>query len=311
MAADDRKPPSFIKVATRILGGLGNQLFQYAAGRTLAKRLGASLILDCSPRPGPTRAFALDRYLIDAEIVRDAQDKLHLRYFRFPGALGRRLTDAFHDRVPRHYRIGGHRFRIFGEKRIFSYDRRFETLAGSIYLNGYWQSHRYVEDAADVIRAELTPASEPSGANRDWFARIASTNAVCLHVRRGDYLYAAPERPLICSLSYYDAAIRHMRKALQEPRIFVFSDDIAWCRSTFTSADIAFVDGNGPDDATEDLRLMAACRHHIIANSSLSWWGAWLGRHREQIVVAPEPWMPGVPAQNDLLPPSWLTLPRG
>jgi hypothetical protein len=85
---------------------------------------------------------------------------------------------------------------------------------------------------------------------------------------------------------------------------------MAWCRSAFTDSEAAFVDSNGRDDAVDDLRLMAACRHHIIANSSLSWWGAWLARHPDQIVIAPEPWLPAVDSDRDLLPTRWIKMPK-
>ena len=299
-----------VRVATQMLGGLGNQLFQYAAGRALAHRLGAPLVLDCTVISGAARRFVLDRYPIDAEIVRDAPGKPHRRYFRLPGALGRRLTDAFHDRVPTTYRIGGHRFKVFGEKQWFTYDPFFERLRGSIYLTGYWQSYRYFEDAADLIRAEIRPAWPLSDANRAWLARIEAANAVCLHVRRGDYLDHRGESPLLCARSYYDAALAHVRRSLPDAQIFVFSDDIAWCRETFAAAGFSFVDSNGADDAADDLRLMAACRHHVIANSSLSWWGAWLARHPGQVVIAPQPWLPDVSSDRDLLPAHWIRLPR-
>lgn len=292
-----------------MLGGLGNQLFQYAAGRALARRLGGRLVLDCTLISGLDRRFVLDRYAIDAEIVRDVPGKPHRRYFRIPGPLGRRLTDAFHDRVPTTHRIDGHAFKVFGEKRDFTYDPRFAKLTGSVYLIGYWQSYRYFEDAADLIRGEIRPAWPLSDANRNWLRSIESANAVSLHVRRGDYLtHKGP--PLVCALSYYEAALQHARRVLQEPRFFVFSDDIAWCRKIFAAPDMAFVDSNGPDDAVDDLRLMAACRHHITANSSLSWWGAWLARHPAQVVIAPDPWVPWVPANPDLIPKHWITLPR-
>src|SRR5262245_226674 len=117
------------RVATRMFGGLGNQLFQYAAGRALAKRLDARLVLDRTAASGPARSFALDRYPIDAEIEGAALGKPHGRHFSIPGDLGRRLTDAFHDHVPTAYRIGAHRYKVFGEKEELRYDPRFETLA--------------------------------------------------------------------------------------------------------------------------------------------------------------------------------------
>jgi hypothetical protein len=298
-----------IRVATRMAGGVGNQLFQYAAGRALAARLGARLVIDCTLSSEAARRFVLDRYPIDADIVRDAPGKPRRRHFRLPGRLGRRLTDAFHDHVPTTYRIAGHRYKVFGERRELHYDPQFERLTGSTYLIGDWQSYRFSENAADLIRDEIRPAWPLSDANRNWLGRIESVNAVCLHVRRGDYLtHQGP--PMVCARSYYEAALAHARRVLQQPRFFVFSDDIAWCREIFVAPDMAFVDANGPDDAVDDLRLMAACRHHITANSSLSWWGAWLAWHPEQVVIAPDPWVPWVPANPDLLPKHWLKLPR-
>jgi hypothetical protein len=311
--ASDRlggSPAMSARVATHMQGGLGNQLFQYAAGRALAYRLGARLVLDCTPRFASDRPFVLDRYPIDADIVRDGPTKVHRRHFRLSGALGRRLTDAFHDRFPTTHRIGGHAFKVFGDKHWFRYDPAFENLAGAVYLSGYWQSYRYFDKVADLIRNEIRPSSPPSDANRSWLDRIEATNSVCLHVRRGDYLHDQSGPSLICARSYYDSAIQHVRRFLTKPQLFVFSNDIAWCRETFAAPDIAFVDVNGSDDAVDDLRLMAACRHHIVANSSLSWWGAWLASRPGQVVIAPLPWWPGVSTHADLLPSGWIKLPR-
>jgi hypothetical protein len=299
-----------VKIATQLLGGLGNQLFQYAAGRALAKRLGAQLVLDCTSRYAQFRQIVLDRFAIDAAIVRDAAGKPRRRYFRIPGMLGRRVTDSFHDHIPTTYRIDGHSFRVFGERRLFTYDPTFETLSGSTYLIGYWQSYRYFEGAAEEIRREIRPAHPPSADNRMWLSRIQSCNSVCLHVRRGDYLGGQADSPIVCAPSYYGDAMRHISRSLTAPQMFVFSDDIPWCRSAFAGTDVAFVDVNGPDDAIDDLRLMAACRHHIIANSSLSWWGAWLAHHPDQVVIAPQPWLPGADSDRDLLPTRWVKLPK-
>lgn len=296
-----------VKVATRMLGGLGNQLFQYAAGRALAARLKAELILDCTKRPGPNRPFVLDRCAIDASVVRDAPGKVHRRRFRLPGTWGRQLTDSVHDHFPTRYRIADHSFQVFAERQEFHYDRRFEALRRSTYLTGYWQSYRYFECSRDVIRSELRPRSAPSPVNREWLDRIGRGNSVCLHVRRGDYL-AASQGSVTCTGAYYAAALAHVRRFLVAPRIFVFSDDMEWCRSAFTAVDVTFVDTNGPDEAVEDLRLMAACRHHIIANSSLSWWGAWLADHPAQVVIAPRTWFPWVKDSTDLLPRHWIRL---
>jgi Glycosyl transferase family 11 len=310
MRTDRTDGSAAVKVATQLLGGLGNQLFQYAAGRALAERMGARLVLDTTTRHAQYRPIVLDRLAIDAEIVGDAVGKPRRRYFRLPGRLGQRLADSFHDRLPTTYRIDGHRFNVFGERRLFTYDPAFEALFGSTYLIGYWQSYRYFEDSAEQIRRELRPKQPPSEVNRMWHSRIEACNSVCLHVRRGDYLGDQADSPIVCGLSYYREAMQHVSRFVTAPKLFVFSDDIGWCRSAFASTDAAFVDVNGPDDAIYDLYLMATCRHHIIANSSLSWWGAWLARHPEQIVIAPQPWLPGADTDRDLLPTQWIKLPK-
>lgn len=299
-----------ITVATQLLGGLGNQLFQYAAGFALAQRMGAPLVLDCTTRHTHFRPIVLDQLAISANVVRDAMGKPRRRHFRIPGRLGRRMTDTFHDYLPTTYRMNGHAFAVFGERKTFSYDPVFEKLSKSTYLIGYWQSYRYFQQAAKQLRCELRPRHAPSQANQMWLARIGACESVCLHVRRGDYLGGNTDSSVVCGRSYYRAALQYVGDRLNAPGLFVFSDDIEWCRSAFADLDVAFVDTNGPNDAVDELRLMATCRHHIIANSTLSWWGAWLAYHSGQIVVAPQPWLPDADSDSDLLPAHWIRLPK-
>lgn len=296
-------------VATRVIGGLGNQLFQYAAGRALANRLNARLILDCTLFRGEAiRRFALDRYAIEAEVIWNAARKIPRWKLRLPGHAGRRVADAIQSQLPLHTRINGRRFKVFlvpGH----NYDPRFETLIGTVCLSGHWQSYRYFEDAAEPIRAEIRLSSEPMGANRTWLDRIRQSNSVCLHVRRGDYL--VPDvlgNSRLCPSSYYYRAVQLIRERLENPQLYVFSDDWLWCRENLAIEGAVLVDANGPEAVVDELRLMAACRHHIIANSSLSWWAAWLANHLEQVVIAPHPWIQGRPSWPDLLPKEWIQL---
>lgn len=301
--------PYDIRVVVQIAGGLGNQLFQYAAGRALAHRLGASLVLDCSPRP-IGRPFALDRFPIKARLIHDAPASVRLHRFRLPGKLGRRVTDACHDIFPKTARINGHRLRISYEKQPFTYDPQFERLSGSIYLVGWLQTYRYFKTVAGLIRADLQMAEPRSNANRQWLERIRHENSVCLHVRRGDYLEPYAQALFgLCAPSYYAAAAAMMRERLDRPRFFVFSNDLAWCRNHLPVTDLQFVDANSSDDPVDELQLMATCRHHIIANSSFSWWAAWLAARPDQTVIAPDPWFIDEPA-NGLIPDGWIRLPR-
>jgi len=306
-----------VYVATHLLGGLGNQLFQYAAGRALADRLGASLVLDATAfRTGYCqRPFELDRYPIQATVA--------WRGFRKGPRKGPVPLPDSAGPVEHALRLAGSimggqghrgnrrpRLDVFIQ-RGFDYDPRFETIAGSTYLAGYWQSYRYFESSAETIRRELLRPTPPPGANRDWLSRIGATNAVCVHVRRGDYLLARELRVHgLCSQDYYEKAMHRMAAQLQGAEFFLFSDDHQWCRENFHGPGIHLVDANGPDAAVEDLRLMAACRHHVIANSSLSWWAAWLADHPDQMTIAPEPWFAHLASTPDLLPRRWQTLPR-
>jgi hypothetical protein len=130
-------------------------------------------------------------------------------------------------------------------------------------------------------------------------------------VRRGDYLLPAHFRHHgLCSADYYRRAMRLMRERVDRPRFFVFSDDWPWCREHLADADTTVVDANEPEAGQDELRLMAACRHHVIANSSLSWWAGWLAASAGQVVVAPTPWFTHRPETPDLFPAGWVTLPR-
>ena len=299
------------RVAVQVLGGLGNQLFAYAAGRGLAQRLGAELVLDCTRRLPGDRSFCLDRYSIRAQFRFDGPSKIRGRYFRLPGKHGTRIADAFHRIFPRTVEFDGRRFRVIEDRKLFTYDTRFDSLAGSIYLKGGWQCFRYFENAADIIRSELRPAAPPPATNREWLARVGQTNSVGVHVRRGDYLSAEyVNRNGVCEPAYYANAAKSIRARVESPTFFVFSDDLAWCRDNLAIDGMVLVDANSPDDPVNELRLMTACRHHIIANSSFSWWAAWLASHPQQVVVAPLPWMTAAPSVVDFLPEQWIKLPR-
>src|ERR1700693_6295472 len=321
-------------VASRLCGGLGNQLFQFAAGRSLARRCGARLILDVTAfsLPQESRKFALGPYPIDADVELQgyayAPPRPVVILPRPPGS--RERPDGLVDRVAYRLKKSGVMndaafaavanvlqraagyppgLRVFSEK-TFDYDPAFTLLGARTYLDGYWQTERYFVDVRDLIRRELTLPYAPNPANASWLARIQSSNAVCVHVRRGDYLaptYLAHHG--LCSTGYYERAMLLVAQRVENPHFFVFSDDLAWAREHIVGPNIAFVDANPAEAAHDELRLMAACRHHIIANSSLSWWGAWLARDDRQVVVGPDPWL-STRKTPDLFPESWLALPR-
>jgi hypothetical protein len=308
-------------VFSALSGGLGNQMFQYAAGRSLAVRLGAHLVLDATvfSLHGERRSFALSPYGIDADVIFDGYAHPPLgRMAKYPrgqrwlSGRDRDFVGALRNIIGR---IGGRgnqpkKFTVFREK-SFDYDPQFVQLGSQVYLSGYWQSARYFDQIDELIRSELRLKREPSEINAAWLARVRGAGTVCVHIRRGDYLMAAHyDHHGVCSVEYYRRAMQVMRSRVRNVKFFIFSDDWRWCRENLRADDAIVVDANDATAAQEELRLMSACRHHIIANSSLSWWAAWLAKVDGQIVIAPEPWFARKADTPDLFPETWLTLLR-
>lgn len=181
----------------------------------------------------------------------------------------------------------------------------------TLYLVGYWQTHRIVDEVADELREEFRFRDSPQGKNLEILRQIErSENPVSLHMRRGDFTLAA-EGNIALPLDYYERAISTMRERLGNPTFFVFSDDIAYAREHLKlGKDAFFVSHNDVASSHEDLRLMSSCRHHIIANSTFSWWGAWLNASPDKMVFAPKHWLLKPESHYpDLLPDQWLLEP--
>jgi len=304
-------------VVACVFGGLGNQMFQYAAGRALALKTGSRLILDATSftLPKVRRAYGLDGYALAAETRFDGyrypprQTAVRFPARQLPHWI-ERAARVVRARIPIGFPAGKGDFSVFAEH-SFDFDPDFWQCGPQTYLVGYWQSERYFSEVADVIRRELTYLRVPDAANARWLARIRACHAVCVHVRRGDYLMPAHfGYHGLCSAGYYQRALRLVRERVANPQFFVFSDDWPWCREHLAGEDIVIVDANKPEAGSDELRLMAACRHHVIANSSLSWWGAWLAKGAGQTVVAPTPWFTHRPQTPDLLPAGWVVMAR-
>src|SRR3954462_709018 len=195
-------------IITCLGGGLGNQLFQCAAGRSLAARTGARLMMDGSRirAPGGYR-YVLGNFAIDAELI----------FGREHGVAADSIRTQAEDRLE---------FPIFREH-SFDYDPRFQTLLAPKILVGFWQSETYFKAVAEIIRSEFRLISEARGENARWLVEVKRVNAVCVHVRRCDYVTTASAKTHgPCSMSYYSSAMEHIRRMIRDPRFFVFSDDV-------------------------------------------------------------------------------------
>jgi hypothetical protein len=198
------------------------------------------------------------------------------------------------------------------KERHFHYDPKIVTLPDGIYLHGYWQSEKYFSNISEIIHREISVKSPITGRNAEIAEHIASCQSVSVHIRRADYVTKAyTELFEPCSLEYYSAAILRLARVVKKPHLFVFTDDKAWVHENFKfSYPITFVDHNGPDKNYEDLRLMSLCKHNIIANSTFSWWGAWLNSNPNKIVFAPNKWFTEIARSSprDLIPDSWIKI---
>lgn len=295
----------------RISGGLGNQLFQYALGKSLALRNNTELVLDISWYTGaeacnPRREFELHHFALHVRTMSPANEQTlglpPMSSASIMAKVRRRLFRLKESRKPLVERT-------FITEPHYHFSPYILAINHDCYLAGDWQSERYFNAHADIIRKEFTLKHPLSPSAQVFLERIKRTNSVALHIRRGDYAHAKATNALhgLCSPEYYAQAVTVITKTVLEPTLYIFSDDIAWAKEnlTFPYPTIFVDDPSVP--AYEALVLMSACAHQVIANSSFSWWAAWLNRNPEKIVVAPKQWF----ATNtiwtaDLIPDSWI-----
>lgn len=284
-------------IFVKLIGGLGNQLFQYAAGRRLAHHHQTELKLDISAYETYTlRQYALKYFNIIENI---ASSKEIQRYHQPPW---KRLADG----------LKKYSRRSVIRERTLRFDPRVLELPDNVCLQGYWASERYFKDIESIVHREFTLRFPMSATAQAITRAITQSNAVSIHIRRGDYAQNEHTREVhgLCPLEYYRTASDLMARQVGNFSLFVFTDDIAWAKEHFILPyPTTFVSGQPGLTDHEELILHSNCQHHIIANSTFSWWGAWLSGNPNKIVIAPKRWFrdPSLSAA-DLLPPSWITL---
>ena len=290
-------------VISQIIGGMGNQMFQYAVGRALALSKNTTFKVDISAFVSyELRRYELQRIFRCPVEIADASDMREI--------LGCYASPIIRKIVAR-LKLPILRSRKFVVEPHFYYWPGINQLPQDCYLVGYWQSEKYFRDVATEIRADFTFLTPMSGLNVDIASQISRVNAVSLHVRRGDYVSNPMTNAThgLCSLDYYKAAIRHVAERIENPHFFIFSDDMAWVKERLgMDFPCQHIEHNKGDESYNDMRLMSLCQHHIIANSSFSWWGAWLNPNPDKIVVAPKQWFANDNNVEDLFPQSWVAL---
>lgn len=289
-------------IVTRLCGGLGNQLFQYATGRRLSYLRKVELVLDLSwfdnySYLNTRRDYELDKYNINARRP-TANEFFWLRLHQ--GRIFPRIP-----MLPRRW--------THVREKSFDFDPMVLNLPDKIYLDGYWQSYKYFEDIESNLRLELIPRDQFGTQDKLVENKIlaASGSAVSIHIRRGDYVTnpVAAKNHGLCSLSYYRNAIEKIKDNIRDPQFFVFSDDMVWTLKNLDfSGKVTYVDHNSSISAFQDLRLMSLCDHHIIANSSFSWWGAWLSKKERSYKIAPAKWFADDRSSEHLTPKNWMRI---
>ena len=284
-------------IIVKIFGGLGNQMFQYAAGRSLALAHDCELKLDLSWFGAyHSPAYQLNLFGIQAAVA--TADEVS----RLIGPLPR-LARMLRKKI-------GAGKKSFYVEREFAFDEKFYDKTPPLYLDGYWQSWKYFQLYAKKIKEELTLASPMARRNVEFSQQIAQVNSVSIHIRRGDYVTNPKANRVhgFVGIEYYKAALLRMSKCVPAPVYFVFSDDLEWARRNLGAIDnIVFVDHNRGAASYEDIRMMSLCQHHILANSSFSWWAAWLGYHSGKQVLYPSNWFATRGKDiSSLCPPVWI-----
>lgn len=284
-------------IIVRISGGLGNQMFQYAIGKAMAVKNQDCLKLDTSFYTKPTHLnYELNLFNIDEAVATEGECK-ELRgseglFFKMS-----KKINLLWPRPPAYEK----------EKQCTVFDAEIYNLQGDIYLDGFWQNEKYFSNIREQLRNEFVPKSEISANAKKYIPGMVKADSVCLHVRRGDYVSDPHANRVhgVCSLEYYKKAIQYISDKVQNPIFYIFSDDIAWCQENFSFLDSkVFV--NDTESAIDDLMLMTHCKHSIIANSSFSWWGAWLNSNQNSIVISPINWVKHNPNNLKWVPDMWL-----
>lgn len=289
-------------IIVKLKGGLGNQLFQFALGKSLALKSNSTLLLDKSLfEHYELHAFSLSPFNIHDGFA----DKRQIPdQYLYNNKLMRKSFEFIDTLI--------YRNKIIKEETLnFNKDKFNLDFTGKIYMDGYWQSEKYFNDYKAEIRTALTLKNvitdERTIKLQD---EINSSNAVSIHIRRGNYALAETQKIHgLATVDFYDKAISFFKNKIKEPKFFIFSDDYDYVSEKFKELDNSIIVKSSVDKDYLDLHLMSLCKHNIIANSSFSWWSAWLNSNAEKIVIAPGRWYNDDTLNNqtkDLIPDSWL-----
>lgn len=276
-----------MNIILHIKGGLGNQMFQYAMGRTLQMKYpGAKLLLDISEISKDTkRKFGLDAFKLTRDVI-VTNDMRYLKCYKNQSVCRRRLWDYCPKLIFIYYLL---------KENILWWDElyyvKIPRIKDNVYVNGYWQSERFFEKCIQEILEDFEFKYSISEKNRQLAEKLLLKESVCVHIRLGDYCYKGNEDYLVCTPEYYKKCIYELLEEIPDVHFFVFSDEPERAKVMLHEIDekITYVEKGNED--YEELQLMSLCKHFIISNSTFSWWAQYLSKYKNKIVYAPENWM--------------------
>jgi len=289
-------------IISKLEGGLGNQLFEYSAGRLLAIRNNTKLKLDISDySPRYYRKYCLNKLNISAQIANDREIKKHHRY---PYLVEKCALVFF----KKNFNLGFSNKNVYRERILFKYDKGFLRQSNGTYILGFWQNEKYLAPIRKILLVDFRLKTEEKLFEMEITKKIVHQNSVSIHIRGGDYLdnkkyYSS------CDLNYYKRAIRYLSNKFSNLRFYIFSDDSNYVKSSFNFANKMVYISDYKLKDYEELILMSKCKHNIIANSSFSWWGAWLNQNKNKTVISPKKWFNDDSINStDIIPNQWIKM---
>lgn len=283
-------------------GGLGNQMFEYAAGRALSIHHNTELSIDLyllkKKTKATTRHYELSVFDIKPPIRTSILNKIAVKVF---GKMhSKTIKKSFLNRLG-----------IFRDEKAQYYDTKFANLPKDTTLFGYFQNENYFKEISRQLKVDFTFRTPLTGKNDKIRHKIEQENSVSIHIRRGDYINTNTNLPIL-DLSYYKKAIEYIISEIDNPYFFIFSDGIEWVKINLDLSNLnhEFIDWNKNEHSYIDMQLMSLCKNNIIANSSFSWWAGWLNNNPDKMVIAPRKWYKGDIGiyPDGFLPKEWITL---
>lgn len=292
----------------KIMGGLGNQMFQYAFAKAYSLINHCDVLIDLShfekiknlpEGPVALRGYVLDNYNINLVYANEEQTLSLTRNKKI-------LLPGF---VRNLFKIPKYKNKIVYEKQNQVFDKSLLKKRKDVYFEGYFQTEKYFKDYRKELLKDFSLKTKLNDLNKQMLEQIKSANSVSIHVRHGDYLNLQNVYK-ICSLDYYQKAIDYICQNTENPHFYIFSDDIEWVQENFKlQFPFTIVDINSSDEGYFDLELMKHCKHNIIANSSFSWWAGWLNENPNKIIMSPKIWFVKEDEKCiDRIPQEWVLI---